>query len=206
MNLQSYVTQLYIKTRERLAKNMWEKTCHKKFTCDCSHSIIIRCKVSCIVGWACFMHSASFYTLHWATHTYLPVWYKTSVRPATIDCKISGVIAYGAKAKRPSCLCQKPPLPSRDHWCQQAFSPVSSPLNCWVSFLLGPDTICMNAPSRSAASLWSGVQVTFLPAKAFGPPQPQQICKLFTLHFPHLEKCQVKPGTRPTRKNQQIGP
>ena len=95
--------------------------------------------------------------------------------------------------------------PPHDHWRQQPFSSVGFPLNCWVSFLLGPDTICMNAPSRSAASLWSGVQVTFLPAKALGPPQPQQICKLFTLHFPHLEQGQGKPGTRPIRSSQQIG-
>lgn len=92
------------------------------------------------------------------------------------------------------------------HWRQRPFPPAGSPLNSWVSFLLGPGTICMNAPSCSAASLWSGVQVTFLPASALCPPQPQQICKLFTLHFPHLESGQSKPGTGPARKNQQIGP
>lgn len=124
---------------------------------------------------------------------------------ATINLNVGcSKIAFGVKARQPPYCCQKPP--PHVHWRQQPLSPADSPLNCSVSFLLGPDTICTNAPSCSVASLWSGVQVTFLPAKALGPPQPQPICKLFTLHFPHLDRGQGKSGTRPTRKNQQIGP
>lgn len=123
-------------------------------------------------------NSASLFNLSWATQTRLHIWCRTALRPATINYETPGLKASRAKAKRPPCICQKPP---HDHWRQQVFSPAGSPLNCQVGFLLGPDTVCTSAPSRSAASLWSRVQVTFLPAKALGPPQPQQICKLFTL-------------------------
>lgn len=91
--------------------------------------------------------------------------------------------------------------PPHDRWQRLLVFPAGSPLNCWVIFLLGPNTKCTAASSRSAASLWS-VQVTLLPEKALGCPQPQQICKLFTLHFPNLDLGQVKPGTRPARTDR----
>lgn len=103
-----------------------------------------------------------------------------------VNYTVSGLTAYRAKAKQLPSVGHKAP---HDHWHQQVFSPASSHIDLWVSFLLGPDIICMSAPSCSTASLWSTVQVTFLPAKALGPPQPQHICKL--LYFTGREPRQT---------------
>lgn len=103
-----------------------------------------------------------------------------------VNYTVSGLTAYRAKAKQLPSICHKAP---HDHWHQQVFSPASSHIDLRVSFLLGPDIIFMSAPSCSTASLWSTVQVTFLPAKALGPPQPQHICKL--LYFTGREPKQT---------------
>lgn len=70
--------------------------------------MVIRSAASCFVRWACIMHGASVYALHRAART-VHAYVFDVVRPARINCKVSGVMPCGVKAKRPPCLCQNPP-------------------------------------------------------------------------------------------------